>query len=92
MDAGATDSNARPAPDGGRRGWIAVLTLWTSNAIWVGITKGLGIMLPTLRHQLDTQTWIIGWITSMVVVMTGVMGKYFTQHMMTLKSHVQNNN
>ena len=61
--------------DGGRPGWIAVLTLWTKNLMWSGITKGLGIMLLTLQVQLTSQTWIIGWIASMTVAVGGLVGK-----------------
>ncbi|XP_038055875.1 monocarboxylate transporter 12-like [Patiria miniata] len=63
-------------PDGGLMGWIAVLAWWTNNFMWVGITKGLGIMLPTLKQQLVSQTWIIGWIVALVIAMFGFVAPF----------------
>ena len=61
-------------PDGGRRGWIAVLAMFARNMVWVGVSKGLGVMLPTLQVQFASETWILGWITAMVFAMCGVIG------------------
>ena len=69
------DSGHYEGPDGGRSGLVAVLALWTKNLLEIGITKGLGIMLPTLQEQLATQMWIIGWITSMITATSGIIGK-----------------
>ncbi|XP_022100272.1 monocarboxylate transporter 11-like isoform X2 [Acanthaster planci] len=70
------DSGRLVGPDGGRCGQVAVLTLWTKNLMEIGITKGLGIMLPTLQQQLTTQMWIIGWITSMITATSGFMALF----------------
>ncbi|XP_071795618.1 monocarboxylate transporter 12-like [Asterias amurensis] len=52
--------------DGGIHGWIAVLGLFTCFAARVGVTKGLGMMLPTLQEQFVTSTWLIGWMVAFV--------------------------
>ena len=75
MKMTATDMDSMSRPERSRSQWVTVLTLWSNNFIWVGIIKGLGIMLPTLQQQLTTQTWIIGWITAMVVATGGFVGK-----------------
>ena len=64
--------------DGGRAGWIAVLTWWTFTFVWMGTTKGWGVMLPTLQHQLGADTWLLGWISSTVVGVSGIIGERFT--------------
>ena len=63
--------------DGGRRGWIAILGLRCRNFVWVVVTKGLGIMLPTIQEQLYTQTWVIGWITAGTSGVIGLVCKYY---------------
>ena len=61
--------------DGGRAGWILVLTWWLTAVIWITIGKGLGIMLPTLQQQLDADTWIMGWTVSMSIAASGLSCK-----------------
>ena len=79
VSAGGSHENVGvPEPDGGRPGWIAVLALWSINFVWVGVTKGLGMMLPIVQDQLNTQTWIIGWITAAVVATGGLVCKFTT--------------
>ena len=63
-----------PGPDGGWPGWAAVLAMWARTFAWMGIVKGVGVMLPTLQQQFDTETWIIGWITSMLFTVSGLIG------------------
>ncbi|XP_038078412.1 monocarboxylate transporter 12-like [Patiria miniata] len=65
-----------PVSDGGFQGWIAVLTLLVRNMIWIGITKGLGVMLPTLQDQLASDTWVFGWIVAMVIAVSGVIAPF----------------
>ena len=62
--------------DGGRRGLVAVLALWSRHLAWVGATKGLGIMLPVVQEQMDTQTWVIGWITAGIPAVGGLVCEY----------------
>ncbi|XP_071788695.1 monocarboxylate transporter 12-like [Asterias amurensis] len=57
-----------------RRGWCAVLCLHVTTFLWVGNIKGLGVMLPTLTEQFTAQTWLMGWMVSIVagvVCLTG---------------------
>ncbi|XP_072023377.1 monocarboxylate transporter 11-like [Amphiura filiformis] len=40
--------------------WIITLASFISMALTTGTVKSLGVMLPTLREQFSTQTWVIG--------------------------------
>ncbi|XP_072039691.1 monocarboxylate transporter 13-like [Amphiura filiformis] len=40
--------------------WIITLTSFIATALLTGTVKSLGVMLPTLRQQFSTQTWVIG--------------------------------
>ncbi|XP_072040510.1 monocarboxylate transporter 13-like [Amphiura filiformis] len=40
--------------------WIITLTSFISMGLGPGTMKSLGVMLPTLRQQFSTQTWVIG--------------------------------
>ncbi|XP_038053897.1 monocarboxylate transporter 12-like [Patiria miniata] len=48
------------------QGWYAVLCLFVSNVLWMWLIKGLGVMLPTLQQQFAAQTWLVGWMISIV--------------------------
>ncbi|XP_071796190.1 monocarboxylate transporter 12-like [Asterias amurensis] len=52
--------------DGGLRGWIAVLCLFTTKMAVAVLVKGLGMMLPSLQEQFVTSTWLIGWMVAFV--------------------------
>ncbi|XP_038056967.1 monocarboxylate transporter 9-like [Patiria miniata] len=52
--------------DGGRIGWSAVLSLWTTWFVWDSLIKCLAVMLPTLTVQLQTPTWMLGGIIAIV--------------------------
>ena len=41
-----------------------------------GMIKGLGVMLPVLREQFTTQTWVIGMIISLVTGFGSVACKF----------------
>ena len=76
--SGRSQENVRtPEQDGGRPGWVAVLVLFITGLFWSGVTKGFGIMLPTVQEQLDTQTWTVGWIASAVAAASGLVCKYY---------------
>ncbi|XP_038066395.1 monocarboxylate transporter 12-like [Patiria miniata] len=57
-------------------GWLAVLVLWTHGFIWVGIVKSLAMMLPVLKDQFDSETWILGWMIAMIQAMNGITGPF----------------
>lgn len=61
-------------PDGGWPGWVAVLSVWTKGFILVGILKGLGILMQTLQEEFGVQTWILGWISSLLLTTIGLIG------------------
>ncbi len=62
--------------EGGRSGWIAVFSLWMQAFIWTGSFKGLGLMLPILQQQFNTNAAIIGWMVGMIGAMIGFVGKF----------------
>ncbi|XP_071795926.1 monocarboxylate transporter 12-like [Asterias amurensis] len=64
--------------DGGHHGWIAVLGLFTCCVAWIGILKGLGMMLPTLQEQFVTSTWLIGWMVAFVEAGAAISGTLAT--------------
>ncbi len=54
---------SKDSKDSGKdRGWAWIVTLATfiTTALGSGTLKALGVMLPTLRQQFSTQTWVIG--------------------------------
>ena len=55
-------------------GCFLVLLAFTSNFLWGGVFKILGLMLPTLRDQLDTEIWILGTMVSISVAAIEITG------------------
>lgn len=62
--------------DGGRNGWIAVIVAFITWFFWIGTTKGLAIMLPSLQVQFNTSTWLIGWMVAIIDATATLVGKY----------------
>ncbi|XP_071809494.1 monocarboxylate transporter 12-like [Asterias amurensis] len=62
--------------DGGWPGRIAVVSVWTKGFIWVAILKGLGILLPTFQEEFLVQTWILGWMSSLLLATIGLIGPF----------------
>ncbi|XP_038075503.1 monocarboxylate transporter 12-like [Patiria miniata] len=61
-----------------RQGWCAVFCLFVSWLLWSVILKSLGVMLPTLQEQFAAQTWLIGWMISIingVIYVSGLFAK-----------------
>ncbi|XP_038065005.1 monocarboxylate transporter 12-like [Patiria miniata] len=56
------------------QGWFAVLCLFASYFLWVLLIKGLGVMLPTLQEQFAAQTWLVGWMVSIITAVICVTG------------------
>ncbi|XP_038072899.1 monocarboxylate transporter 12-B-like isoform X2 [Patiria miniata] len=49
-----------------------------SAMLWMWFIKGLGVMLPTLQEQFATQTWLVGWVLSIitaVICITGLLAR-----------------
>ena len=55
---------------------FAVLGTWSCNFLWVGAAKGLAVLLPTLRDQMATQTWVIGWMIAIMEATSDLVGKH----------------
>ena len=62
--------------DGGLRGWIAVLCLFTTKMALAVLVKGLGMMLPSLQEQFVTSTWLIGWMVAIIEASAYLSSKY----------------
>ncbi|XP_038074047.1 monocarboxylate transporter 12-like [Patiria miniata] len=56
------------------QGWYAVLCLFVNYVLWVWLIKGLGVMLLTLQEQFATQTWLAGWMLSIITAVICVTG------------------
>ena len=50
------------------KGWAWLVSLGSFVALFLetGMVKALGVLLPALREQFATKTWIIGLIISVV--------------------------
>ena len=46
--------------------WIVCLGSFAAMFLETGMVKALGVLLPVLREQFASQTWIIGLIISIV--------------------------
>ncbi|XP_072039378.1 monocarboxylate transporter 13-like [Amphiura filiformis] len=56
--------------------WVMTLTAFIALALETGTMKALGVMLPSLRQQFSTQTWVIG--LSIASPFAGALSKRFT--------------
>ncbi|XP_022100073.1 monocarboxylate transporter 12-like [Acanthaster planci] len=56
------------------RSFGIVLCMHISMMLWTGLTKALGVMLPTLREQFSADTWIIGGLIAAVSATAGFAG------------------
>ena len=74
------------------RGSFIVLMSITYNLIWGGVYKSLGVLLPTLRDQFTTHTWVIGIVASLMSCGTALSGRLwvpsFEQVMLKLEIYV----
>ena len=58
------------------RSWLVLGVVTFSIFLDIGIIKGFSVLLPELREQLVSQTWIMG---SSIAILTGfgfVLGKF----------------
>ncbi len=46
--------------------WLVCLAAFTIMLLETGMVKALGVLLPVLRQQFGTKTWVIGLIISLV--------------------------
>ena len=64
--------------DGSEFSWDGcslVLLAFVYNFLTVGLHKTMGVLLPTLRDQFVTHTWMIGIMVTTMNVTCDVMGK-----------------
>ena len=55
--------------DGGRAHFV-LLTLHVTYILVAGTSKGLGVLLPSLKEHFDTHTWLVGSIISFMMTVT----------------------
>ena len=70
------DNSNSPVQEFDAHGCFLVLLAFTSNFLWGGVFKILGLMLPTLRDQLDTEIWILGTMVSIAVATIDITGRF----------------
>ena len=58
--------------------WFGVLALWVCWFVWDSTLKTLSILLPTLTIQFDTETWMLGWIATIVDGASDFVGRNTT--------------
>ena len=56
--------------------WVVLVVVTVTVSLEVGTIKGLSVLLPELRDQLSSQTWIIGSSISIVYGWGYVLGKF----------------
>ena len=66
--------------DRGGRAWLVCFRNFVILFLETGMVKALGVLLPVLRQQFTTQTWIIGCITSLVPGIGAVTCKFGSVH------------
>ena len=66
--------NSMTARNGGW-GWFVVASAHISTMMWDGDTKALAVLLPTLKEQFATQTWMMGWLIGMKTTVMDLTGK-----------------
>ncbi len=61
--------------------WALVITAASTFTMFleVGIIKGFSVLLPTLKEQFATQTWIIGSSISIIYGWGYTIGKWMTR-------------
>ena len=71
----SVDWIAKAFKDGGRNGWLAVMGLFSTWMVWIGLIKGLAVMLPTLQEQFNASTWLVGWMIAIIDASIECSGK-----------------
>ncbi|XP_038051283.1 monocarboxylate transporter 12-like isoform X2 [Patiria miniata] len=60
-----------------RNGSFITLLFFTTEVVWGCLAKSMGVLLPTLRDQFTTETWIIGIVLALQGVTSDVAGPTF---------------
>ena len=55
---------------------VAVLCCWFVAFVWIGAMKSLAVLMPTLRDQMETYTWVVGWMIVIMEVAIDVVGEH----------------
>ena len=57
--------------------WLVCLGRFMAMFLETGMVKALGVLLPVLREQFATETWIIGVVISLVPGFGAITGECF---------------
>ena len=57
------------------RAWLVVLSLNITFTLYGGLNKVFGVLMPELREQLATDTWLLGWVITMIGASVQSAGK-----------------
>ena len=55
--------------------WFILLGAHLAFFLWEGLCKGLGVMIPTLTEQFDTETWKVGLSVGLMLAARGLSGR-----------------
>ena len=55
--------------------WLVALSACVSRALYEGIAKAMGVLLPTLAADFQQEIWVIGLTVSLMTVVGGMAGK-----------------
>ena len=61
--------------------YLAVLGAWVAFLCWTGMVKALAVLLPTLRVQFLAQTWLIGWMITIMDAFIDLSGNKLLKSM-----------
>ncbi|XP_038072554.1 monocarboxylate transporter 13-like [Patiria miniata] len=59
-------TTCRTSSNGGRA-YLVLLAMHVAYILFAGTSKGLGVLLPTLKEYFDTHTWLVGSIISFMM-------------------------
>ena len=59
------------------RSWLILFGASCLMFIETGVVKSLGVLLPIIREQMATKTWVIGFAISLTPGFGSIICKYF---------------
>ncbi|XP_038053066.1 monocarboxylate transporter 2-like [Patiria miniata] len=69
----ARSGSVSSGPDAGWA-WAVLGACHLAFFLWEGLCKGLGVLLPTLTEQFNTETWPVGWAIGLMLAARGLSG------------------
>ncbi len=66
--------------------WIVLAVVTFSLFLEVGLIKSLSVLLPDIKEQFATYTWVIGSSISIILAWGSIIGEYLTTMFVTFES------